>query len=181
MSKTVWLLCIALALTGCQPQHDPPAPRKSSTTTTTKVMPKVDDPDAEEKPVADPEESQPKTTPNTEIKKTTPDPEPSAEDKALAALKDVPIDELVTKLGDEKERSLATRALATRGKDAVAPLVKALDSEDAQVRAAAAFTLGQLGDDAAEAKDRLKTMSESDESEIAKDAAAFALDALEGK
>lgn len=166
MQRTAWLMLLVLAATGClQSSSSPPKKRTSLTTT---------QPDKPETPA-------PAKKPTGE----TPEPPPPqtfqpAEDKELAALQDVPVDELVAKLSDDQERSLATRALAERGADAVAPLVEALASDDAQVRAAAAFTLGQLGEDAAPAQERLQEMSASDESEIAKDAATFALDALEG-
>jgi HEAT repeat protein len=61
----------------------------------------------------------------------------------------------------------------------VDPLVKALAAEDAPTRAAAAFALGQLGKHADPALDALKKMARDDQDEVARDAATYALDALQ--
>lgn len=165
MSRLFGLLAVLVICAGCVPTPSDAPPKKTSVTTS------------------------PSTTPNEEVPTTpaeTPSKSPPAktftpvEDKDLAALKDVPIDDLLAKLADEMQRTLAARALAARGAAAVDPLIKALDHQDPQTRAAAAFALGQLGKEAAAAKDRLQQMATSDDSEVAKDAAAFALDAVEG-
>jgi hypothetical protein len=163
MSRLTWLIVLVVAFAGCQKSEHKHA--KAPLTTTAEKPPK-------EVPVTEVPQPKKETTP---AQTYTP-----PEDKELAALKDVPVDDLVGRLNDEKERALATRALATRGESAVAPLVKALDDKDPQVRAAAAYVLGQLGKDGAAAKERLKEMSTADDNEVAKDAATFALDALEG-
>lgn len=94
--------------------------------------------------------------------------------------KPVNIDEQIKRLATD-DRQAAAVSLATAGKSAVPALVKALDHQDWQVRAAAVFALGQIGPDAAEAKDRLQTVAEKDENTSVRDAAAFALDAIAEK
>jgi HEAT repeat protein len=124
-------------------------------------------------PAAPPAKASPKPDPKNPPQTFTP-----SEDKELAALKEVPVVDLIGMLSAAKQRDLAGRALVARGKDAVEPLVAALDAEDAQVRAAAAFALGQLGQAAEPAKAKLTKMSQDDQNDIARDAATFALDAL---
>jgi hypothetical protein len=170
MARQFYLLLLLLALAGCEAK---PAAKQPVVTTggSSTQTDEGDTSESNDPPV--------KPTPKPDPMKTTAQTFVPAEDKELAALKDVPVEELIAKLGDAKQRDLASRALVSRDKEAVDPLVKALDSEDAQVRAAAAFALGQLGKDAADAKERLKKMSQDDRDEIARDAATFALDALE--
>jgi type IV secretory pathway VirB10-like protein len=93
----------------------------------------------------------------------------------------VNVDEQIEKLTKDLDRRAAAVALASAGRSAVPALLKALDHVDWQVRAAAVFSLGQIGKDANEAKARLQTIAEKDENGSVRDAAAFALDALENK
>jgi hypothetical protein len=94
--------------------------------------------------------------------------------------KPVNVDELIKQLTTD-DRQAAAVALASAGKRAVPALVNVLDDKDWQVRAAAVFALGQIGSDAAEAKDKLQTIAEKDENTSVRDAAAFALDAIAEK
>jgi hypothetical protein len=170
MARLLSISLLLLAVAGCG-GSDSVAKKNSSTTTTTD--PEVIEDNGDSKVTDPPVKPAPK-----------PDPTPAqtfvpAEDNEITALKDVPVADLIEKLSDAKQRDLAARAIVARGAEAVDPLVKALDADDAQVRAAAAFALGQLGKDAASAKDRLKKMAQDDRDEIARDAATFALDALE--
>ena len=173
MVRHAWWIIAVLLLVGCNPPQHDPRPKKASTVTSDKKLETVD-----------PETKSPDVIPEKKPDDKPADPPQTfvpPEDKELAALKDVATDELVSRMGDEKQRELATRALIQRGAEAAGPLTKALESKDPQARAAAAFALGQLGKDGAAAADALKKMAESDDSEIARDAAAFALDAMEGK
>lgn len=169
MARPAWWMVAILLFVGCAPSSSGPPAKPTA------VMP-TNGPEGTVAPVTDP-------PPEPEPKKKLPPPQTFAppEDKAVTALKDVPPDELTARLGDEKQREAATRALVQRGADAVAPLTKALETSDPQARAAAAFALGQLGKDGAEVIPVLKKVSESDESELVRDAATFALDAIEGK
>ncbi|QDU29161.1 HEAT repeat protein [Anatilimnocola aggregata] len=89
--------------------------------------------------------------------------------------------ELVAKLAIPDERQAAAVALCKQGPEAVPALLKALDHQDWQVRAAAVFALGQLGKESAAARDRLEVLAEKDENANVRDAATFALDAIAGK
>lgn len=171
MARHAWWIVAILFITGCLPTPAEPKPKKSSISTSSN---KVEMP---EKSPADLSATPPEKKADLPPAQTFTPPE----DKELAALKEVPVEELVTRLGDEKQRELATRALVERGEAAAEPLTKGLEASDPQARAAAAFALGQLGKEAASATAALKKIAESDDSEIARDAATFALDALEGK
>jgi len=102
-----------------------------------------------------------------------------AEDKAVAALKDSSVEELIKLLGQADQRDVASRALAARGDESAAALVEALKSSDAQVRSAAAFTLGKIRSASAVAP--LTAVAEKDDVELVRDAARFALDAIAEK
>lgn len=54
----------------------------------------------------------------------------------------------------------------------------ALASENPQLRQRAAFVLGQLGADARPAAEELKKLAEQDDSQVVRDTARFALDAI---
>lgn len=99
----------------------------------------------------------------------------NTEQADLAALEP---EQLIERLADDKQRDAATRALVAKGPATLEALKTALDNEDWQVRAAAVFTIGQLGEAAAPAHDKLKQIAEQDENPAVRDAAAFALDAL---
>lgn len=114
-------------------------------------------------------------TPADPVKPTTTPTDPAPPAAA------VNVNEQIEKLSSEKERKAAAVALASVGKSAVPALTKALDHADSEVRGAAVFALGLIGKDASEAKARLQTIAEKDENSNVRDAAAFALDALEGK
>jgi HEAT repeat protein len=134
------------------------------------------------KPIADPDP----TTPQETVSKPEPsDPLPPPQtytrpdDAAVSALAETPLEELMALLADAKQRDAASRAAVQRGQAAVLPLVAALQNDDPQVRAAAAFTLGQIGADARPAVEALQAQAEKDDNEIARDAAVFALDAIQ--
>ncbi len=93
----------------------------------------------------------------------------------------VNVSEQIEKLTNDAERNAAASALASVGKSAVPALLKSLDHTDWQVRAAVVFALGQIGKDASEAKGRLQAIVEKDENAEVRNAAAFALDAIENK
>jgi len=75
-------------------------------------------------------------------------------------------------------RDAAADALAAQGAKVVPDLTACLDDDNWQVRAHAAFALGVIGKDAAEALPALKKMAEGDEHESARDAAANAVAAI---
>lgn len=100
-------------------------------------------------------------------------------DDEIERLRDESLETLIESLADATSRDAAVRALVARGADAVPTLMKALEHADPQVRAASAFALSQIGEDAAAATSTLRQMAEQDEYEVARDAAAFALTALE--
>jgi hypothetical protein len=104
------------------------------------------------KPIADPDP----TTPQETVSKPEPsDPLPPPQtytrpdDAAVSALAETPLEELMALLADAKHRD------------------------------AAAFTLGQIGADARPAVEALQAQAEKDDNEIARDAAVFALDAIQ--
>lgn len=167
MSIRIALLsaCCVTLLLGCVPSPPPePVPPPVVEREPVSPLPVV--------PMTDP----PATgTPADPVKPTTPPTDPALPKAA------VNVSEQIEKLTNEKERQAAAVALASVGKAAVPALTKALDHADWQVRAAAVFALGQIGKDASEAKARLQTIAEKDENNSVRDAAAFALDALEGK
>ena len=69
--------------------------------------------------------------------------------------------------------------LASRGKPAVPALIEALSHENWRVRTGAIFALSQIGKDATAAKEKLESLKAKDEISTVRDAAAFALDAIE--
>lgn len=102
-----------------------------------------------------------------------------SEERQQAAAMDVP--ELIDALSDPQLADAASDELAGRGSASVEPLVRAIESSDdplAQQRAA--FTLGQLGAAAKPALPKLKEIREGGQSEVLRDTAAFAIDAIEG-
>lgn len=168
MSRQWMFLVVLLSLSlGCQPTPITTV-KKNSTTTA--------------KPIADPN---PTTPQETVVKPETSDPLPPPQtytrpDEAeVSALAETPLEELMALLADAKQRDAASRAAIQRGKAAVLPLVAALQNDDPQVRAAAAFTLGQIGADARPAVEALQAQADNDDNEIARDAAVFALDAIQ--
>jgi HEAT repeat protein/DNA-directed RNA polymerase subunit RPC12/RpoP len=85
------------------------------------------------------------------------------------------IPKLIAALADKPLAGDVQAILAGMGKAAVEPLMKALEDENASVRAAAAVTLGKIGPDAADAARVLKFHSGNDNDPEAKQAAAEAL------
>lgn len=168
MSRSLqgWMLLLAALLLGCESGSAPP----------TQPPPRV--------VVADPTPSPP-VEPFVPPPAPTPLPPPQTytrpEEAAVQALAETPVEELIGLLANPAQRDAASRAAILRGGVVVAPLVAALENEDPQVRAAAAFTLGQLGGEAKSAVTPLQQQARGDQNEIARDAAAFALDAIEGK
>ncbi len=76
--------------------------------------------------------------------------------------------------GDDTLRPVAARALAVRGKEGVASLREAIESEDVMARRAAVFGLAQ-----AEAWDLLEKVAREDEQWIVRSAASAALEEME--
>jgi HEAT repeat protein len=87
--------------------------------------------------------------------------------------------DLVGKLGNGVTSQAAARVLAKRGGgEVVEALSAALTHENWQVRAGAAFALGQMGQAAQPAKAALEKSAAADAEQAVRDAAAFALDAI---
>ena len=146
-------LLAGMLLVGCKSEQSPPQPPANTPT------PAPIDPVAP--PTPKPVDPPPANTP------TPVPPQPA-----------VNIDEQIKKLSTP-DRQAAAVTLAGEGKSAVPALMIVLGHNDWQVRAAAVFALGQIGPDAAAAKPRLKTMAAQDEHASVRDAAAFALDAMQ--
>ena len=158
MTRTFICLALLLVTAGCW-QSSPPVAVPPTPAAKQPLLPKPVQP--EKKPVP------PAPTYET------------PEQQAVAALKDVSTADLVQKLADDDQRAAATRALAQRGDAAVPQLLEALENSDPKVRAAAVFALGEIKATAAVAP--LTTLAEKDDSEVVRDAARFALDAIGGK
>lgn len=161
--SAVWV-----ALLGCNspntpepPPATPPVAPVSQTTVEPAIEPMATNPPAVET-VENPDKPQ----------STAVDPSPS---------QPIIVSEQIEKLTKNEDRQAAAEALASVGKSAVPALLKSLDHADWQVRAAAVFALGQIGSEASEAKARLQKIAAKDENSSVRDAAAFALDAMEGK
>lgn len=90
------------------------------------------------------------------------------------------IAELIETLPDPELAAPATEELYRRGDEAVKPLTAALEHEDAAVQHRAIFLLGRYGDVASDALPKLRDIAKNSDSEIARDAANFAIDAIEG-
>ena len=69
--------------------------------------------------------------------------------------------ELLAQLADAAARDDATAALQDKGTAAMPELLKALDNDDWQVRAGAAFALSMLGQDAQAAIPKLRDLAEA--------------------
>lgn len=167
MSTRIALLsaCCVTLLLGCTPNTpEPPPPPPVVKGEPVSQLPTI--------PMTDPPAI---ITPADPVKPTTTPTDPAPPAAA------VNVNEQIEKLSSEKERKAAAVALASVGKSAVPALTKALDHADSEVRGAAVFALGLIGKDASDAKARLQTIAEKDENSNVRDAAAFALDALEGK
>lgn len=162
--------CVPL-LMGCTPPNTPEPPPPP--------------PMAQGEPVAQPPvdstNSPPVTNPPATISPVDPDRPTNAPIPPTPPKPAVNVNEQIEKLTKDADRQAAAVALASVGKSAVPALLKALDHADWQVRAAAVFALGQIGSEASEAKNRLQTIAEKDENGSVRDAAAFALDAMESK
>lgn len=156
---TILMASLAVLGLGCTPPNtpepDPPPPKMTATASSTE-------------PVLPSSEKQGEPTVETE-----PGQAPRAEPYA-----DLSIDQLVIALGRPDERNEIASALAGRGKAAVPAIEQALEHPDWQVRAAAVFALGQIGKDAAPAKTKLAALVKDDENSTVRDAATFALDAI---
>ena len=168
MSRSWMLLLVLLPLSlGCQPTPVTAVKKNSAATA---------------KPMADPEQTTPQdpvTKPGTSDPLPPPQTYTRPDEAEVSALAETPLEELMALLADAKQRDAASRAAIQRGKAAVLPLVAALQNKDPQVRAAAAFTLGQMGEDARPAVKALQAQADNDVNEIARDAAIFALEAIQ--
>jgi hypothetical protein len=90
------------------------------------------------------------------------------------------IDELIALLpNDDARNAKPADQLAARGKAAVPALTAALAHQNWRVRAGAVYALGQIGKDAADVQERLEALAQQDENSTVRDAAAFALDAIQ--
>ena len=97
-----------------------------------------------------------------------------------AKVRQMEMAQLVEALDDPELSDAATDELASRGSDAVKPLVDALESSDETVQQRAIFTLGQLGPAAKDALPKLKQLASESNAEVIQDSAKFAIDAIEG-
>ena len=88
---------------------------------------------------------------------------------------------LINCLGDadSAKRLQAAQRLVSLGEPSIAGLREALQAENYHVRAGAAFALGLFGSQAEEAAADLEQLSQNDEREAVRSAAAFALDAIQ--
>ena len=106
---------------------------------------------------------------------------PTVDDTAQRAkVREMSIAKLVEALGDSALSGAASDELASRGGDAVKPLIDALDSSDTDIQQRAVFTLGLLGAEAKDALPKLKELAVESNSEVVQDSARFAVDAIEG-
>ena len=90
---------------------------------------------------------------------------------------------LINCLGDadSAKRLLAAQRLVSLGDSSIAELQKGLQAENYHVRAGAAFALGLFGSQAQTASADLQELSQDDEREAVRSAAAFALDLIQGE
>ncbi len=162
--------CVALtfmALAGCKPAAN-------TVTDGGEETPVVENSNGETTP--------PKTTEEEQVKFTDLPKDPArdltAEQQQVDAMD---IEALVAALGDDKLYNVAADELATRGPDAVAPVIAALDSADPEQRQTAIFVLGRFEKLAAPALPKLKQIAADDnQSEEVIDSAKYAIDAIEG-
>lgn len=87
--------------------------------------------------------------------------------------------ELITSLGDAQLASAASDELVNRGAETVPAIISALDNTNPAIVAQAIFTLGRFGNGAAAALPKLKSLAAESQSETVRDAAQFAIDAIE--
>ena len=90
---------------------------------------------------------------------------------------------LINCLGDadSSKRLQAAQRLVTLGEPSIAELQEGLQAENYHVRAGAAFALGLFGSQAQEAAADLQEVSQNDEREAVRSAAAFALDSIQNE
>lgn len=147
--KQLTLFGAVIALAGCQP-------------TVTEI------------PVEPPTEVTTEAAPNLPPSEVA-TPAPAKVPPEVAALS---VDELLIQLTSPATRDTAAIALVGKGSEATAPLIAICNHENWEVRAAAVFALSQLGSDEAIIK-QLATMRDNDQAPAVRDAAAFALDAID--
>lgn len=181
------LVGLALLISGCGPKADvdTTTPDKDPAVDTTTAPPSIN-----LGTEVDPHEATPPADPNKPDDTSPIDPPPGDSGQApttpakpLVAsgeLKDVGVEQLVASLADESQRDAASRELAVRGEAALAPLVKALQSDDAELQAGAAFTLSRMGAGAQGALDELQKLADAAKNEAVRDSALFAIDAVKG-
>lgn len=143
----------AIVLAGCKPTEAPRAKKSAK-------LPVV-------------EKKQPADKP--EVRK--PEQPPVVGERNVAAADQ---EELIQCLGHEDMavKQEASDRLMAEGADAVPVLIEALDDENYHVRAGAVFVLGRIGSDAKPASAKLEKLATEDEWEVVRDAAQFALHAI---
>lgn len=89
-------------------------------------------------------------------------------------------DELIQCLGHEDMaiKQQAVDRLLAQGRDAITPLIDALDDENYHVRAGAVFALSLFGPEAKSASAKLEKLAEEDDWEAVRSAAKFALQSI---
>jgi hypothetical protein len=183
------LLALLIAA-GCNSGETPtPVPSNTPTPSAQDGQPIRDnEPEpSSESPATDDQASTNKNPPTeTPVTSSTPDepleqPEPSAPTATTSPAAPTSADaaQLVEKLAVADERDAVTRQIVAQGAAAVEPLVAALQNDSLEIRASAVFCLSQLGKDARPALPQLKEVAENDKAPAVRDAAAFAIDAIE--
>jgi hypothetical protein len=167
MRSRIWLpLCLSALLIGCgapkPPTNSPPVNTPHPPTPSVDATDNTHDDNV---PVGEISQS-----PKSETATIS---EPTTEGKSVG--------ELIEQLGSPKTRDAASAAIVAKGPSAVSSLSDALTHENWQIRAGAVFTLGQLGKDAESVLPALKSLAQNDGEEAVRDAAQFAIDAIENR
>ena len=106
---------------------------------------------------------------------------PTLDDSDVRArVREMKVADLIASLSDADLSDAATDELSARGADAVKPLIDALESSDAMAQQRAIFTLGRIGPTAKDALPKLNELAAESNSEMIRDSAKFAIDAIEG-
>jgi hypothetical protein len=206
MRACTWMLLglFTVALAGCGERKEPPLPDDVTTklpdvdpgtlmedpgsvNTTGEDSSTSNDPGSEAPPY-DPDSAAPAFDPGGgEDPDDSGDPPPAgssstgpADDAAgLIVSADSPVVDLVAKLADPNTRDAATAVIRQQGTDAVPQLVTALEDDNWQIRAGAVFALSVLGDEAQDAVPKLRDLASTEKHEAVRDAASWAIDAIE--
>ena len=173
---------LLMASCGSRSDAPTPVPSPSPTPSAQDSQPAEDaGPDTPDGPTNSDTAPELPTTGNLPSTIQTPPPADEKDSTTAADVASLDADQLVARLQDANDRDVVTRQLVNLGAAAVEPLVGALKSDNWELRASAVFCLGQMGAAARPALPQLQEVAKSDENPAVRDAAAFAIDALEGK